>query len=102
MRLFFFADCFPDESAESGTYEWSDDEEPELLQSQAALEESRADATCRVDRCSCDWDAYDVDEDEGEADSEACEVACAFLSVGCAEYDEDEEESEYSLCEECL
>ena len=84
--LVFLAACkeLPDESCEHTTTERSADEYPQVFQRGATLEESRADGTSGVNAGACVLDAYEVDEDEGEADSQACEVAGSLLLVGSA------------------
>lgn len=59
-----------------------------------------AERTGRVDRTVVDRDAHDVDQTEGEADSQAGKLAEAFARVGCAENHEDEEERQQAFCHE--
>ena len=61
---FLFTNAFPSVSRYCSTDERSNNEYPQLFQCRAACENSRSYTTCRVYRCSCQWNTYDVNENE--------------------------------------
>ena len=95
-------DGFPYPCAQGGAYERGDDEEPQLRERHATLEQRRAYAAGGVDGRARDGDAYDVHQHERQADSQPRKVAGAPLLVGRAQYHEDEDEREDRLGDEDL
>ena len=81
LLLVVRADELPDESSAGATYEWTNDEYPELAESLATLEESRTDGASRVNAGARVVDAYEVDEYEGETDGEASKIASTLLGI---------------------
>ena len=57
-------DKLPDTCCQSTTCKRTYDEDPELTQSLATLEESGTDRTGGVHRSTCEVNAYQMDEDE--------------------------------------
>ena len=70
----FAAETFVAETGESGSKERSYDEEPELRESECVLgEESLRDRTCRVDRGVGQRNRDQVDQGQGQTDSQTTE-----------------------------
>ena len=102
MILFFagsFAgEAFVAEAGESGSKERRYDEEPELRESQCVLrEESLRDGTGRVDRGVGQRNRDQVDQGQGQTDSQTTESTVTMLAVGYAKDDHEEDKRQDAL-----
>lgn len=100
LFLLVATDNTPDASSKGSTYEWTNDEDPKLLEGSATLEESWTDGTGWVDRSAGVTDAYEVNQDERQADGKTSQIASTLLSVGRAKNNENEDHGENNLSEE--
>ena len=100
--LFLCFNTLPEDSGYECSDERTYDEDPDVGKGFAASEQSGTDGTCGVNACTGEVDAYQVDENQRETDSQTCEVAgCAIRLVRCTQYYQDEEGSEDNLDREC-
>ena len=87
-----FREGFPDPGCEGAAHHRGEDEDPNDLEGLSTGEDGRTDGTGRVHGGTRQVDADQVDEDQGQTDGQAGQVARAFLRVGRTQDDEDEEE----------
>ena len=86
---------FPDACSQCATDEGTDDENPEVGQGRAALEDGRSERTGGIDGCAGIADADEVYENEAETDGQSGEVVGGAIGLGCGtEYHEYEDAGE--------
>ena len=97
----FAAETFVAEAGESGSKERRYDEEPELRESECVLrEECLRDGTCRVDRGVGQRNRDQVDQGQGQTDSQTTESTVTMLAVGYTKDNHEEDKRQYALgCE---
>ena len=90
-----------DDRCKCCTEQRSHDEDPDVLESFAALEESRSDGSCRINRCSGEADTEDVYQSQCKTDHETCDIA--VLDLRCNTQDrQNEDECQNALDKEGL
>ena len=97
---FFGFDDFPNAGCEDCTYERAYDEYPKFAKGFTAFEESRTNGTCGVHAGAGEVDAYQVDKDECQADSQTSEVVGGAVGfAGSTEHNQYEQSREHYFYE---